>query len=1185
MAIDEALRQRLEERGRFDAIKELEGLYKSSKLHRNFPSIKDVAATTGRILTPIGESMGAALSTKDIQQKKGRAGAAQNLLGITPGKGANTLQEEVTQRNIELSNSLIKQLRNPKISRDRKLLTVRQFSKINPDIISQVPELQETALQTLGKGGETAMTTGLLLSGIGNLTATGPASKAIVNFNKFSKTFGKGPKVGLFPKVAGNMLRGGKAFLGGSLFGSAFALSSGKEDPKEIAKEAATMGVFNLAAPAVISKGLKISGLTAKTLGKTVTKGIAELNKRFTKIASKIPARTGNWLMDTSTRKVDPLGRTLAAYGEKATQSLLDFPKTFKTAFTDRLAPIESFVKKVQTRYPQKRIINTGNDAYMRARNYAGIDGRFVVAKSDFDKMLTKYKGMEDEVFGYVKGMDLLTRLQRGQAVEGSVTLKEINTQLLDIEKRITAKHGEKGLDMLMTGVNDYSNFVRDKILMKEFVEGDLVKREVANKWVRENPNYMPHDVLDFIENKAVGSLTKGGDGFSVADSGIKAAKGSTRELATVYDATMNRLSQAQRLAERNRIANEVIELGKKDLQYFGFQKVTGKTKPVDIKKQGLEKISLFKNGELEEWLIPEDLGASMKNMGRLQLPAFLKWITLPQRTLRNFATRFNPSFTLSNFPRDLQTAAGITEKGLPKKNLFKALNDVTDFDNPNTRNFFEEGGALAGLIGAEKPSKDLLAASRRAKTFNVIPKVGELVEAVGERFENSTRFAVYLDEVGRGLSPAEAAFNARNATVDFAKSGNVMRVLNQFIPFLNARTQGMLNIGKALQKDPSKFVRRQFNQSVYPSMLLYSNNRNYESYKNIPPFEWQNNWIIMTGETDGFDSQGRAIKVPEYVKIKKGEFQAPAANAVEEYFRMSNEENPQQVGEFMRDMIGAVSPIGAGSGGPLTIPFELTSNYNLFTGRSIEPDWQEIVPGGKKLRRENVPAELKSNRWNGSTSKFLSEKFGKNLGLSPARIEFILGKLFATPGKDLLFFLDSTQEGIDRTGVPQDKASTYQILSKFPGIRSFVGSNAAGESMMLYDKVEKIKKEQVVPREIEKELEAYTNWLQLKSLEENGAKEEANAAYKEFDKDMKKRLNRMRDNNMIGKNVVMTVYEGLSSNDEKVRFLVEVLNEVQTKEEKNKLIKEFQNFDLISKNVLKGLTEAKEKGILNLPE
>lgn len=1162
VTIDEDLKKQLLKRGLVGKLNELESTKASNKGSELFK--KELQKTTtpvAKFVAPLGESVGSSMAAVE----------------------ATMLQKKTLERTMVNADNVLKVLKDPNIDKEYKTRLVRVFAKENPDIISSNDYLQETIGETLGKAGTTALNAALALSVAGTLQATGTVSRSIISGNQAINKIGTGKNAIPLAKIAGKTLRGGRSFLGGSLWGTSMALESGKTKPSEIAKDAIILGTFNLVAPAIAGKLLKTGFKVTENIGSLSKKTVETVVNKASKITKNTKKSSNNFLIETALPKKSNITQTLAGYVEKSGQALLDFPSKVKTEMIDRLAPIQKFVNKVQGKYPDNSIQLTGRDTYMLARNYAGINGKFTVVKNDFDNLLKNYNGIENEVLGYAKGLDLMTRAQKGQAVEQGKTLEQLNQALLNIEDRVRQKLGETGIVKLRQGITEYNNFMKEKLL-NEYVESGIVSKEIADKWVKENPNYVPHDVFDFVEDMGVKTFTGEGGGFNVLDSGIKAAKGSVRDLVNVYDSVLHRIGQAQRIAERNKVAKSLIELAENDLDYFGFQKITpnNNISVETLEKQGLQKISFFREGIKEDWIVPKDLGNAMKNLDAKQIGLLGKFIGYPAKVLRNFATRFNLSFTLTNFPRDLQTAVGINENGLTKKNLVYALNEVGNLNNPKTRAFFEGGGAFGGLVGVEKASREVTAATNRAPIFNSVKKVGEIVESVGERFENGTRFAVYLNDIERGVPHEKAIFHARNATVDFAKMGNTMSVLNNVIPFLNARTQGLTNVVTSITKDPTKFIRRQFYQAVYPTMMLYAHNTQFDSYKNIPSYERENYWLFMINEHEGFDDQGNKTMIPEYIKIKKGEVQQATSNIVENYFLLSEDENPKNTKEFLLSLLENTSPINTGSFGPLTIPLELESNYDLFRGNNIEPDYQEIVEGGKKLNREDVPSELRQTRYTSETAKAISKNGGVKFGLSPARVEFIINKLFAGTGKDILYILDATQSSVNQSEDNKDK-DALEKFSKLPVLRTFIGTNAAGEKMMLYDIVSQVNKEKIVPYEIERELEADSYVDMLNGLKEQGKTEELKQIWSDLDDDMKTRVKRIKNNRTDGGNTVTNIYSHLTSNNEKLLYLIEVFNKIDTKEGKKELWQDLTNQKLLTDDMKKLLNKAIKNGKIKM--
>ncbi len=1406
MPIDEALKQRLIAAGKTDTLTNLQnfdsktGIINIVKNTANqffnptSESQAKVVAPVAKFVAPLGESLGTIASLPYIQN----------------------LQKESLANQAALSKEVLIKIKDKTIPVEQRQKVLQSYLKTDPQLITHNNEILKSTKEIFGEGATTALNTAALLSMAGGLTTGSVLTKptqAILNASKYVETLGKAQTISvpgqaatakivpsLGPTIAGAFLRGSTRALEGGLFGTAIGMQEGKTT-KDIEKEAAVLGAVSLLAPPILGSAFKATSKTVGLYAKAANKFVEDTIPYLKNIAEKVPNGTGNWLIDTASSRDASLPRTIAAGASKVAEFAT---KELNTTLTDRLAPIAKFAKKAED-VLRRPIVNTPTDAYIQARNYAGIEGKFKVAEHDFKQIFDKqYGDIKDETMGYIKGLDLLNRAERGMRVEGNKGIDEIKQMLVDTELRV----GEQNLPRLKEAVQKYNEFTVKNIL-GEFVDSGITSKDAADKMLKANPNWTPHDVLDYFENQAATSFVGPGStkSFSVSQSPIKAAEGSLRDVAPVEDATMHRLQQAQIVSARNRVANSILDpisenpeafgavpirtepmvqkryelldkltekiregkkaikqlqseskYGKQETEqltkmqedliaqeielnqtltrfmnedpevvshYQGSMQVTkipnemrqladsvakyktfeeflaspesiqvekmslngdleragisrrtseqeiksfydaavqgeitpsidktitkeaqvstgelskgakqvSKTKEnigiqqtkvesaddavknaqrivdeikaektaireelkttaekdiesVDYLKQGLDKVSRFKNGVREDWLVPQDLASAMKNLDGYQAGTIMRWLKIPANILRAGATRLNIAFSISNLPRDVQTAAGVGKYGFSPEQLRVALNDITNLDLPVVREFYQLGGSGAGVVGAEKPTRDILAASNRAPIFNLPMKVADIVGGVAERFENATRLAVYRNALERGATKEMAIFEARNATVDFAKYGNLIGTLNQVIPFLNARVQGTVNILSAIDRDPTQFVRRQLLQSVFPTMLLYAHNNQFASFKNIPKFDKDNNWIFVYGEHQGLDNQGNAMLIPDYFKIRKSEVQQVAANTTEQYLDTANNNFPRETSKFLQDQILYTSPVNTGSLGPLTTPVELASNYDLYFQQPIEPDYQQIVEGGKKFSRADVPVELRAQKWNGATAKMLSEKLGKNVGMSPARIEFIIGKIFGTAGKDILTAVDMTQTGLDRTGIPDKKASPTQILSRVPIFRTFIGSNSNAELINLYDIADKVTKGTVQNTEIPKELQAEAIYRTLKEVNTKLGPDVANAQFKalKLDKDMASRVKRIGKNAQTGGSIYGSVYSGLTNNRDKVNFLIQVLNEIPAKEQKNKLIEDLRKEKLLSPEVIKQLRMAAKAKVLKAP-
>jgi len=159
------------------------------------------------------------------------------------------------------------------------------------------------------------------------------------------------------------------------------------------------------------------------------------------------------------------------------------------------------------------------------------------------------------------------------------------------------------------------------------------------------------------------------------------------------------------------------------------------------------------------------------------------------------------------------------------------------------------------------------------------------------------------------GLSPDSAALVARDATIDFSKMGTVMQTLNKAIPFLNARVQGFVNLGRVIKNNPEMFMRTQMLTAAYPAMALDKWNQQWDSYKNIPRNQ-NKYWIIVFNEMKVKNEDGEDVVIPQFITVPKGEGQTLVANPVQYYLERARVKDPRSVNRMLVDTLGSASPL-----------------------------------------------------------------------------------------------------------------------------------------------------------------------------------------------------------------------------------------------------------------------------------
>lgn len=467
--------------------------------------------------------------------------------------------------------------------------------------------------------------------------------------------------------------------------------------------------------------------------------------------------------------------------------------------------------------------------------------------------------------------------------------------------------------------------------------------------------------------------------------------------------------------------------------------------KSVDI-PPGFEKVSYYNNGVKEDWLIPDDIGRAMKNLDGQAAGTIISWmhnsglgrvITAPARLLRSVATVKNPVFALISNPlRDLQTTQVTAKAGI--KDLYHGLMTAIKADqyDPDLVRAARESGALQGSVFRENLRPEQILGKRLekqgigARVLKGVIRPDKVVESVGQIMEEMTRLAVFKRAIRDGLSPEQASKIARNATVDFGKSGTVMQVVNQVIPFINARVQGFSNLIGSVASDPTRAARRLMWTAAAPAALLNAHNQRYSSYYDIPESDKRRYWIIMVGETDGIDYEGNPTKVPHYIKIPKGDAQQVVSNTIERILSIGKQKYPESTQEFLSNLFQDTSPVTESSLLPtgLQQAIEAQTNYSFYRREPIEPQYLRI--NGKSYETSKLPPEL---RYKDSTSE-IAKGLGKALGLSPIKIDYLIKTGILN---DLVRVSDIPIKGVDT----EDKTG-FGYAAEAPFVRSLLGNS-----------------------------------------------------------------------------------------------------------------------------------------------
>ena len=315
------------------------------------------------------------------------------------------------------------------------------------------------------------------------------------------------------------------------------------------------------------------------------------------------------------------------------------------------------------------------------------------------------------------------------------------------------------------------------------------------------------------------------------------------------------------------------------------------------------------------------------------------------------------------------------------------------------TKEYIKAGGGFGFTGELRQPKGTLFKKSVPQKGLTIIKSPFKLIEKISATVELAPRIGTFKRAKKTGYAPKDAVLIARQSTIDFSRGGVYTKVVNQFVPFLNARVQGRVTLAQALKNNPKATLAKTFAGVVAPAAGLYAWNRYYFSdlYDDIPEYIKQNYFTILY-DTDK-DKKGRTV--PKYFTISKGDVGQMAWNPIEFALDKIQEKNPEAIQEFAINYLSDVSPVEFARKGKVSLSkmagslippiakgfAEDWANLKFYTGTEIVPYYMGKTKPPELQYKENTP---QSYQW-----------LGKKLGVSPLRLQNFASNIVAGYGRE----------------------------------------------------------------------------------------------------------------------------------------------------------------------------------------
>jgi hypothetical protein len=561
----------------------------------------------------------------------------------------------------------------------------------------------------------------------------------------------------------------------------------------------------------------------------------------------------------------------------------------------------------------------------------------------------------------------------------------------------------------------------------------------------------------------------------------IKQIRGSDRPIIDPIESAIKATYIIHNTAERARINSQVIALRDLSPEVAKLVKPTRPamelvatledgTKVFRPKKNQPEGIiESWKDGERHYYEVPLDLYQAMSLLDNKSMSLLVKAMAIPARILRTGATT-TPEFAFRNPFRDQWSGFVNTKYGyFPGIDFVRGLFHM--LGKSDAYNAWKAGGgdwAMVTALDRATTKKRLQEVLGRRDYVLWLKNPVKMLERMSMYTEIPSRVGAFARAKGKKITDIEAAFESREATVDFARRGAKMKEISAIYTFFNARLQGMDRTARAFKERPFTTTAKVFAVATLPSVINYFMNRDDPKFQEIP--RWQRNlfWIIKIKD--------------HYVRIPKGDvgvlFGTPAEMILEALDR--DPQHRADLDKFAVDLFKEMMPISDWGGlFPVALRplFENYVNFNFFKKRTIVP-----------LGMERLEPEFQSFPYTTESAKAL----GQVLHYPPAKIENFIRGYGGGLGMHALKLLDTiltqTKQIPERPEKPKEPADILGVGAFFIRRPEGFGSESSQKFYDVMKKIDQVKQthSMLYQEKRKAELDAYVakHPVEMKAIE-----------------------------------------------------------------------------------------------------
>lgn len=590
--------------------------------------------------------------------------------------------------------------------------------------------------------------------------------------------------------------------------------------------------------------------------------------------------------------------------------------------------------------------------------------------------------------------MRLLQNINRADAIKDKPVFS------FDVTADVSRERARKMLEQ-HTEFEEYRQQVRGYIdnLMQYRVDSGLMTQADADYLKRLYPNYVP--------TMRVGAEQAGaGRDRNTVRIGktVGRAEGGTANLVPLHEALGRQTMKVVREGSKNRFGQRLLD---------DFTRV-GENSPAahyvqeaheyeyefapdtldDMSREQLTKdktLTVFKDGKLWELTVDDTMFDALKALSpdAAESNALTRVVRTANNLFKALVTGYNPTFTIRNTVRDLQTAGLYTRDALAfARNYPKALAEIK-----SNGQYWQMYKALGGSFSSVFDYNTGTVKEPKGRTAKLMAKI----EALNMTMEQAPRLAEFMSVVEKGgisqENLADALYAAADVTVNFGRAGTLGKVLNaNYVPFLNPGIQGFDKLVRRVTetkggKEWAKLIVRAAALGVAPALLNSLLYHDDEEWDDLRDSDKDTNYMFKLGN-------GTWLKIP-----KGRELSLLGITA-------------DRIGDALRgedvDLIATLNTMG----NQVAPANPLTSNIAsaLFEAKLFDPSSPGRTWYGGDIENQRLQSYAPGQRYDSSTDVF-SKVVGGALGISPKKLNYVLDQYSGVVGDFLLPLLTPQAE------------------------------------------------------------------------------------------------------------------------------------------------------------------------------